>query len=81
MVQDREKDSPYWLSLLGLRMASTARGEVLFPLALAAAMAAAASDDDDVLCGELRSTGREVDMEATAEAEAAATAAADSAAE
>ena len=51
-------------------MASIARGEVLFPLALAAAMAAAASDDGEVLCGELRSTGREVDMEATAEAEA-----------
>ena len=50
-------------------MASIARGEVLFPLALAAAMAAAASDEG-ALCGELRSTGREVDMEATAEAEA-----------
>ena len=53
-------------------MASIARGEVLFPLALAAAMAAAASEDGTVLCGELRSTGREVDMVATAEAEAAA---------
>ena len=59
-------------------MASIARGEVLFPLALAAAMAAAASDE--ALCGELKSTGSDmVDM--VAAAEAAATAAADSAAE
>ena len=63
-----------------LRMASIARGEVLFPFARAAAMAAAASEEA-VLCGELRSTGREVDMEAMAEAEAAATAAAESEAE
>ena len=61
-----------------LRMASIARGEVLFPFARAAAIAAAASEEV-ILCGELRSTGRDVDMEARAEAEA--TAAAESAAE
>ena len=44
-----------------LRMASIARGEVLFPFARAVAMAAAASEEA-VLWGELRSTGRDVDM-------------------
>ena len=63
-----------------LRIASIARGDVLFPFARAAAMAAAASDEA-VLCGELRSTGRDVDMEAMAEAEAAAVAATESAVE